>query len=966
MSRTSTVSIFIGLFFLIVLNAQAGIIQSGSCNRDSIQSAIERAGAEDTVLVPPGECIWNEELVISKGIILIGAGIDSTIIKYNGPEGYNYMITVSPDLETAQNDHAVRITGFTFEKLVKIYAILRLGNSHHEYPLTKVMIDHNKFINLTTSETQFSILLNLAMFGVVHNNIIENGSHAWRYMGGLGDGRMVECWIPGSRNAMYFEDNYIYKTTSTTMLIASGGNGNRFVSRYNTIDFSACGSSAFTQLFDIHGNQPNNNGAGIGFEVYGNHFIGGVGRWFDQRAGKVFYFYNRWSGSSGNGSYFVWEEFNDDVFSTYSCEGTCYPKTASGNCVQRPYGSYYWRNFGGAEGNNLCTQCIINFDHYNREYTRNDTVIEAVINNPPIIFENQNWWRDNTAAFDGTIDPIGTSGYYGGPSCTKSGIGYGTLVQMNMITPQAEGLGFWVTDQEMDLAGMTGQNPSNPIRGTLYRSVDNTNGGYKWEAYYTPLEYPHPLREQNTPDVPEPRTNIPDGRRLRGIVEEKYPEGNLIIGATINRYHMNDSSGSILKREFSYVTPEYEFKQSAVHPDNNTWKWNDADKWIDFIDTNDMVLRIHGPVSPQCSKWAKNDARTVEELDSNMTAFLTELCKRYNGVKGFKYLDVVNETVSYNKAWNRGVSGDTAWECPWYNIGQDTDTNKTPLYIKKAFEIANQYAPDLKLIYNGNYGPERTLTWDLIKQTILYLRENGLRVDGIGWQAHVDAGWETENNIQLLRELIDWAHANNLEFHVTEASVYLKTGSAKEYVYLGYNEESLARQAATFRAILEVLIEKRNTGKVGWNTWNVCDKFGWQIATYPDKLYPYLFDTNFVAKPAYYAIQDALEKGSSVTLTSEQEKPARFALLQNYPNPFNPKTVISYKLKERSEVKLIVYDILGREVTVLVTGMKNAGTYTIEWNGRNSAGQQVGSGVYFYRLKTNDGFIETKRMLMIK
>ncbi|MBN2709438.1 MAG: T9SS type A sorting domain-containing protein [Calditrichaceae bacterium] len=555
-----------GLVLVILLSshAQARIINAASCELDSVRSAIERANNGDSVLVPKGECIWDKELIITKGIALFGAGIDSTIIKYNGPAGYTYAITVSPDLETAQNDYPIRISGFTFEKLVMAYAFLRLGNSHYEYPLTKVMIDHNKFINLTTSGTQFSILLNLAMFGVVHNNIIENGSHAWRYMGGLGDGRLVECWLPGSINAMYFEDNYIYKTTSTTMLLASGGNGNRFVSRYNTIDFSACGSSAFTQLYDIHGNQVNNNGAGIGFEVYGNHVIGGNGRWFDQRAGKVFYFYNRWSGSSGNGSYFVWEEFNDEIFSPYSCEGTCYPKTESGNCVQRPYNSYFWRNFGGTNGDILSTDCVINFDHYNRAY---DTV-EAVINDPLLILENQNWWRDNSEVFDGTIDSIGSCGYYEGPSCTKSGIGYGTLEEMNAIIPTAEGLGFWVTDQALDLENMTGQNPTNPINGTLYRSVDNGSGGYEWEAYYTPLEYPHPLRSSDPVSIKKTNTNNPSDYKLH----QNYP--NPFNPTTNIEYQISNTEFVSLKifdtlgREV--VTLVSEHKSAGTH----TVQWN--------------------------------------------------------------------------------------------------------------------------------------------------------------------------------------------------------------------------------------------------------------------------------------------------------------------------------------------------------------------------------------------------------
>ncbi|MBN1398777.1 MAG: T9SS type A sorting domain-containing protein [Bacteroidetes bacterium] len=94
--------------------------------------------------------------------------------------------------------------------------------------------------------------------------------------------------------------------------------------------------------------------------------------------------------------------------------------------------------------------------------------------------------------------------------------------------------------------------------------------------------------------------------------------------------------------------------------------------------------------------------------------------------------------------------------------------------------------------------------------------------------------------------------------------------------------------------------------------------------------------------------------------------PQKISLSQNYPNPFNPNTVISYKLKVRSEVELKIYDILGREIDALVNEVKNAGDHAVEWNGTNSAGHKVGSGVYFYQLKTGNGFFSNKKMLLIK
>ena len=336
----------------------------------------------------------------------------------------------------------------------------------------------------------------------------------------------------------------------------------------------------------------------------------------------------------------------------------------------------------------------------------------------------------------------------------------------------------------------------------------------------------------------------PSGRRLRDIVAEKFPDSRVIIGGTTGSWSFGTPTGAIMDREFSYVTPENDFKQAIVHPDPDTWNWALAVAWVRHVAEKGQVLRIHGPVSPQCSRWAMGDERTPEELEQLMREFAIALCQRYNGKPGFISLDVVNEVAVKGK-WHTNKPG-TRWELPWYMIGQDTDKNRTPLYIKMAFEIANQYAPDLKLIFNHHEDANEEGSWQLIKETIGYLRAAGLRVDGIGWQAHVDNGWATPSSIKKLKDLIGWAHANSLEFHVTEASVWIKGDLTPEVLEL---------QAQTYGAIVTALLEKRGTGKVGWNTWHIDDPHSWHRQWHGG-----LFDGTYAAKPAYYAIQKALEQ----------------------------------------------------------------------------------------------------------
>jgi GH35 family endo-1,4-beta-xylanase len=336
-----------------------------------------------------------------------------------------------------------------------------------------------------------------------------------------------------------------------------------------------------------------------------------------------------------------------------------------------------------------------------------------------------------------------------------------------------------------------------------------------------------------------------EGKSIRQIVEENYKKGSFLIGATTGSWALGENQGLLLDREFSYVTPENDYKHVIVHPDPQTWNWSRADVWQQHIIDNKQILRMHCPIGPQCSKWAKDDSRQPSELEKDMKLFLQKICERYNGKQGYVYMDVVNETV-VNGVWHENKSGTFLWECPWFKIGRDTDRNRTPLYIKMAFETAMKYAPDLKFIYNHHEGPEKTGSWNLIRSTINYLRERNLRVDGIGWQAHVERGWETPEHVENLKKLIKEVHSYNLEFHITEASVWLKNGKS---------QSELEAQADTYRAIMKTLLEMRSGGVICWNTWHISDAHGWHI-----KWYPSLFDENYNAKPAYNAILEELSK----------------------------------------------------------------------------------------------------------
>ena len=107
-----------------------------------------------------------------------------------------------------------------------------------------------------------------------------------------------------------------------------------------------------------------------------------------------------------------------------------------------------------------------------------------------------------------------------------------------------------------------------------------------------------------------------------------------------------------------------------------------------------------------------------------------------------------------------------------------------------------------------------------------------------------------------------------------------------------------------------------------------------------------------------------IEYSPEVEVTLDQ-KPLTFKLCQNYPNPFNPETEIAYKIPVAQHVSLAIYDINSRLVRTLVDERKDAGYYTVHWNGKDNHGHAAPSGVYLYHLQS-ERFTKTGKAALIK
>jgi hypothetical protein len=166
------------------------------------------------------------------------------------------------------------------------------------------------------------------------------------------------------------------------------------------------------------------------------------------------------------------------------------------------------------------------------------------------------------------------------------------------------------------------------------------------------------------------------------------------------------------------------------------------------------------------------------------------------------------------------------------------------------------------------------------------------------------------------------------------------------------------------------------------NAWGASSPFGLSSAAWNDNaadgndgisdeqwIYDGLADDDYIALLYENLANNAgfwmVSRPNEVPVTDAPASPRTGWLGGARPNPFNPSTTIAYSLGRAGSAELVVYDLSGRRVKTLVSGYIDAGSHEARWDGRDEYGRRVASGVYAYRLIT-DEFSETKRMVLLK
>lgn len=203
-------------------------------------------------------------------------------------------------------------------------------------------------------------------------------------------------------------------------------------------------------------------------------------------------------------------------------------------------------------------------------------------------------------------------------------------------------------------------------------------------------------------------------------------KGKFLFGVAVNMQQVNGVNPvetNLVAKEFSAIVPENCMKPQPIHPEENRYNWDDADKVVAFAEKNKQVVTGHCLIwHSQIGRWFFTDADgkdvTPEVLKERMHQHISTVVGRYKGrIKGW---DVVNEAFEDNGSYRNSK---------FYQIlGKD--------FIKYAFQFAHEADPDAELYYN-DYNVETPAKCDAIVELVKELKAAGCRIDAVGSQAHM-------------------------------------------------------------------------------------------------------------------------------------------------------------------------------------------------------------------------------------
>ncbi|MDE6693248.1 MAG: endo-1,4-beta-xylanase [Muribaculaceae bacterium] len=332
---------------------------------------------------------------------------------------------------------------------------------------------------------------------------------------------------------------------------------------------------------------------------------------------------------------------------------------------------------------------------------------------------------------------------------------------------------------------------------------------------------------------------------LKDVFKEKF-----LIGSAINQYQVageDTAATNLVKKHFNTVVAENVMKSEEINPQKGIYEWKLADDFVNWGNANDMFVVGHCLVwHSQLAKWFVYDDKgnyvSPDTLRQRMHDYITSVVSRYKGkVKGW---DVVNEAIMDDGSYRNS---------PFYEIlGEE--------YIPLAFLYANEADPDAEL-YINDYGMNHPGKRDKYVEIVNKLKRQGLRIDGIGMQAHMGMDYPDFDEFEESIEAFASTGSNVMitELDMSALPTITESADVSESSALNVNMnpypdglptevDSLWNQRMS--TVMDILLRHSDViSRV--NFWGVTDGDSWKNS-WPmkgRKEYPLLFDRDYQMKP---------------------------------------------------------------------------------------------------------------------
>lgn len=342
-------------------------------------------------------------------------------------------------------------------------------------------------------------------------------------------------------------------------------------------------------------------------------------------------------------------------------------------------------------------------------------------------------------------------------------------------------------------------------------------------------------------------------------IGERYSQ-SFDIGAAVEPYQLQGNQARVLKQHFTSLVAENAMKPISLQPSEGVFRFEEADRIVNFARENGMKLRFHTLVwHNQVPEWFfidKNGNKMINETNSEnreankklllerLETHITTVVKRYrNDIDSW---DVVNEAIDDGQPNARGLR-----ESEWYQITGDE-------YIRVAFETARKYAGDDAQLYINDYNTEVSPKRENLFNLVEGLVADGVPIDGVGHQAHIQIDWpsiaDTRHSFELFAGL-------GLDNQVTELDVSLY-GWPPTPAYETYDQIPLERfedQAERYNDLFH-LYEEMNADISNITFWGIADNHTWLNDRAKEHNNgvgvdaPFLFDVDYRVKPAYWQV----------------------------------------------------------------------------------------------------------------